>query len=59
MKDWHCFFVIILMNYREHDKNPGMFCSILTKLIDYHLNFDVSILGSHTNDIPGKLFFLC
>lgn len=39
---------------REHDKGPQEFCSLLRKLMDDKLPFCVSILGSHTNDVPGK-----
>lgn len=39
--------------YREHDKGPEEFCSVLMKLIDDQLPFCVSILGSYTNDVPG------
>lgn len=41
------------MTNREHDKGPEEFCSILTKLIDANLEFVVSVLGEHTNDVPG------
>lgn len=34
-----------------------MFCSVLAKLLDAQLPFSVSILGSHTNDIPGT--YMC
>lgn len=39
----------------EHDKGPDEFCAVLTKLLDAHLDFVVSILGSHTNDIPASI----
>ena len=45
-----------VMNYpffREHDKGPEEFCSVLLKLVDAQLLFNVSILGSHSNDIPS------
>ena len=38
---------------REHDKGPEEFSSVLMKLMDANLEFIVSILGEHTNDIPG------
>lgn len=41
------------MTSREHDKGPEEFCSILTKMIDADLEFVVSVLGEHTNDVPG------
>ena len=40
-------------SYREHDKGPEEFCSVLLRLVDTQLPFQVSILGSHSNDIPG------
>ena len=43
----------LLMTNREHDKGPEEFCSILTKLMDADLKFAVSVLGEHTNDVPG------
>lgn len=42
--------------YREHDKGPEEFCSVLLRLIDAQLPFQVSILGSHSNDIPGMSY---
>ncbi|KAL5484063.1 hypothetical protein EMCRGX_G020501 [Ephydatia muelleri] len=39
----------------EHDKGPDEFCVVLTKLLDARLDFVVSILGSHTNDIPASI----
>ena len=39
---------------REHDKGPEEFCTVILKLLDEKLPFAVSILGSHTNDIPGE-----
>ena len=41
------------MHCREHDKGPEEFCSVLMKLLRDKLPFNVSILGSHTRDIPG------
>ena len=41
--------------YREHDKGPEEFCSILLKLMDADVEFVVSILGEHTRDIPGSV----
>lgn len=38
---------------REHDKGPEEFCSVLQKLLEADLKFRVSILGDHTEDIPG------
>lgn len=38
---------------REHDKGPEEFSSVLVKLMDANVEFVVSILGEHTNDIPG------
>lgn len=38
---------------REHDKGPDEFSSVLNKLIDDDMQFTVSLLGSHTTDIPG------
>ena len=38
---------------REHDKGPEEFSSVLIKLMDANVEFVVSILGEHTNDIPG------
>ena len=39
--------------YREHDKGPEELCGVLQKLLALGAEFCVSILGSHTNDIPG------
>ena len=39
---------------REHDKGPEEFSSVLMKLVDANVEFVVSILGEHTNDIPGS-----
>ena len=39
---------------REHDKGPEEFTSVLMKLMDANAEFVVSILGEHTNDIPGS-----
>ena len=39
----------------EHDKGPDEFCAVLRKLLDARLDFVVSILGSHTNDIPASI----
>ena len=47
-------YVCIFLAHREHDKGPDEFCSILMKLMDAGLEFCVSILGAHTNDIPGR-----
>lgn len=47
------------VTYREHDKGPEEFCSVLLKLIDDQLPFTVSVLGSHTNDVPGTYVLLC
>jgi len=43
----------ICLACREHDKGPDGFSSVLMKLVDEGLEFRVSILGAHTNDIPG------
>ena len=43
-----------MITNREHDKGPEEFCSVLMKLMDANVDFVVSILGEHTNDIPGK-----
>ena len=40
-------------SFREHDKGPDEFCTLLLKLLEEKVAFVVSILGSHTNDIPG------
>ena len=52
-----CMYVYVLWTlvypYREHDKGPEEFCSVLVKLLEAGFEFRVSILGSHTNDIPG------
>ena len=45
---------LCLLTHREHDKGPDEFCSVLMKLMDAGLEFCVSILGAHTNDIPGR-----
>jgi hypothetical protein len=42
---------------REHDKGPEEFSSVLMKLMDTNIEFVVSILGEHTNDIPGSYLF--
>ena len=39
---------------REHDKGPDEFSSVITKLLDAGVEFKLSILGAHTNDIPGE-----
>ena len=44
---------------REHDKGPEEFCTILMKLLDANLEFVVSIVGEHTNDIPGTYNYIC
>ena len=41
---------------REHDKGPEEFSSVLMKLMDAKIEFVVSILGEHTNDIPGSSY---
>lgn len=38
---------------REHDKGPDDFSAVLHKLMDGNMQFSVSLLGSHTADIPG------
>jgi hypothetical protein len=43
----------VIFLYREHDKGPDELCEIIKKLIENDLEFNASILGSHTNDIPG------
>ena len=42
-------------SYREHDKGPEEFSSVLMKLLAEEVDFRVSILGSHTNDLPGTV----
>ena len=39
---------------REHDKGPDELSSVITKLLDTGAEFKLSILGAHTNDIPGE-----
>ena len=39
---------------REHDKGPLEFTTVITNLLDANLDFRVSVLGAHTNDIPGR-----
>ena len=46
-----CVYLCVF-HYREHDKGPEDFCSVLMKLLEAGFEFHVSILGSHTNDIP-------
>lgn len=50
-KSEHVYMCYLLI--REHDKGPEEFCAVLLKLVDVQLPFKVSVLGSHTNDIPG------
>ena len=40
---------------REHDKGPEELCSVVQKLLDNDMEFCLSILGAHTNDIPSTL----
>ena len=41
------------MYCREHDKGPEDFCAVLLKLFEAGREFNVSLLGAHTTDIPG------
>ena len=52
--EWHIDISCVGCDCREHDKGPDQFCSVLVKLLDEEMDFRVSILGSHTNDIPSK-----
>jgi len=42
-----------LLYHREHDKGPDDFSLVLHKLMDNDIQFTISLLGSHTTDIPG------
>ena len=57
LDEWHVtpWFNIMI---REHDKGPEEFCSVLMKMMDDNLEFVVSILGEHTNDIPGRQLYI-
>ena len=46
-------FSLTFLESREHDKGPEKFCSLLEALLVAEADFIVSVLGSHTNDIPG------
>ena len=41
------------VSFREHDKGPEEFCEVLQQLVEAGVEFNVSFLGAHTNDIPG------
>lgn len=49
-----CHVIKYYTHCREHDKGPEDFCFVLLKLMDDQLPFNVSILGTHTGDIPGN-----
>ena len=50
----NCFtYIPSLRACREHDKGPEKFCALLESLIGAEADFVVSVLGTHTNDIPG------
>ena len=42
-----------MISCREHDKGPNELSVVLHQLMDGDLNFTISLLGSHTTDIPG------
>ena len=45
--------MLVFLGSREHDKGPEKFCSLLEALVLAEADFIVSVLGAHTNDIPG------
>ena len=47
-------YCILYGNNREHDKCPELLCSMVCRLKEEGLKFRLSVLGSHTNDIPGN-----
>ena len=51
--------IILLFQFvREHDKGPEEFSELIKKLLETRLEFRLSILGTHTQDIPGNLSIL-
>ena len=42
-----------VISCREHDKGPDELSVVLRQLMDGDFNFTISLLGSHTTDIPG------
>ena len=47
------YYICMCVSFREHDKGPEEFCEVLLQLLEAGVEFNVSFLGAHTNDIPG------